>query len=159
MVNPESPGDAAELKVLPVVAERLGLQYRVFEVRTEGELSGTFAAAEREGLQALYVSWNPLFNAHRASVVAMAASIRLPAIYGFREFVQSGGLMSYGPDLPDLYRRSAIYVDKILKGEKPGELPLQLAERYELFINLKTAKSLGLTISQSLVLLANEVIE
>ena len=87
------------------------------------------------------------------------ASLRVPAIYGFRDFVQSGGLMSYGPDLPDQYRRAAGYVDRILKGEKPADLPIQLAERYELVINLKTAKALGLAISEAFLLLADEVIE
>ena len=125
----------------------------------EHELEAAFAAAARDGLHALYVSWNPVFNAHRAQVVAMVASMRLPAIYGFRDFVQSGGLMSYGPDLPDLYRRSATYVDKILKGEKVGELPLQLAERYELVINLKTAKALGIEVAPTLLARADEVIE
>jgi putative ABC transport system substrate-binding protein len=113
----------------------------------------------RDGLHALYVSWNPVFNLHRAWIVATVSNMRLPAMYGFREFVQAGGLMSYGPDLPDQYRRSAAYVDKILKGAKPGELPLQLAEKYELVINLRTAKTLGLTLSESFLLLADEVIE
>src|SRR6188474_1681155 len=97
----------------------------------------------------LYISWNPVFNVQRARVVSMVTRLRLPAMYGFRDFVQAGGLMSYGPDLPDLYRRSAVYIDKVLKGEKPGNLPLQLAERYELVINLKTAKELGLSISEA----------
>ncbi len=159
MCNPDSPGDAAELRMVPSVAGRFGLQYRLLEVRTVDKLDAAFAAATRDDLQALYVSWNPLFNVHRARVVATVASLRLPAIYGFREFVQSGGLMSYGPALPDLYRRSATYVDKILKGEKVGELPLQLAERYELVINLRTAKALGLSISEAFLLLADDVIE
>ena len=105
------------------------------------------------------ISWNPVFNVHRARIVATVAGLRPPAMYGFRDFVQSGGLMSYGPDLPDLYQRSATYVDKILKGEKVGGLPLQLAERYELVINLQTAKALGLSISEAFLLLADEVIE
>jgi putative ABC transport system substrate-binding protein len=155
----DSPSDVAELKMLPVIAGQLGLQYRVFEVRTPDQLEGVFAATARDGLHALYISWAPVLNAHRAQVTALVAKSRLPAIYGFRDFVQAGGLMSYGPDLPDLYRRSAGYIDKILKGGKPGELPLQLAERYELVINLKAAKALGLTISESFLLLADEVIE
>ena len=144
MANPDSPGDAAELRMVPSVAKRFGLQYRLLEVRTVAELEAAFATATCDDLQALYISWNPVFNVHRARVVAMVASLRLPAIYAFRDFVQSGGLMSYGPDLPDLYRRSATYVDKILKGDKVGELPLQRSQRYELVINLKTAKALGL---------------
>jgi putative ABC transport system substrate-binding protein len=159
IANPDSAGDAAELRMVPSVAERVGLRYRLFEVRTEGELDAALAAVTSDDLQALYVSWNPVLNIHRARIVALASSLRLPAIYGFREFVQSGGLMSYGPDLPDQYRRTATYVDKILKGARPGELPLQLAEKYELVINLKTAKALGLTISESFLLLADEVIE
>jgi putative tryptophan/tyrosine transport system substrate-binding protein len=159
MGNPDAPGDAAELRMVPSVAGQFGLQYRLLEVRTVDELEAAFATATRDDLQALYITWNPVFNVHRARVVAMVASLRLPAIYGFRDFVQSGGLMSYGPDLPDLYQRSATYVDKILKGEKVGELPLQLSERYELVINLKTAKALGLSISEGFLLLADEVIE
>ena len=85
--------------------------------------------------------------------------MRLPAMYPFSEYVQSGGLMSYGADLPDLYRRAAFYVDKILKGGHPGELPLQSAEKFELVVNLKTAKALGLTISEAFLLRADEVIE
>ena len=159
MGNPDSPGDAAELRIVPSVAGRFGLQYRLLEVRTVDELEAAFATATREDLQALYISWNPIFNVYRARVIAMVASLRLPAIYGFRDFVQSGGLMSYGPDLPDLYGRSAAYVDKILKGDKVGELPLQRAERYELVINLKTAKALGLEIPPTLLATADEVIE
>jgi putative ABC transport system substrate-binding protein len=159
MANPDAAGDAVELQMVPSAAARIGLRYRLFEVRTEGELDAALAAVASDDLQALYVSWNPIFNFHRARVIALASKLRLPAIYGFREFAQSGGLMSYGPDLPDQYRRVATYVDKILKGTRPGELPLQLAEKYELVINLKTAKALGLTISESFLLLADEVIE
>ena len=157
--NPDSPGDVAELKMAPSVAARFGLQHRVLEVRTIDELKAAFMAARRDGVQALHICWNPLFNVHRAQVVAMLADLRLPAIYGFRDFVQAGGLMSYGPDLPDLYRRSAAYIDKVIKGEKAGELPLQIAERYQLVINLKTAQELGLSISEAFLLLADEVIE
>jgi putative tryptophan/tyrosine transport system substrate-binding protein len=157
IVNPDSPGDAAEVRILPSVAGRIGLQYRVFEVRKEAELEPTFATIARDGLQALYLSWNPLFNVHRATVTFNASKLRLPTIYGFREFVQSGGLMSYGPDLPDQYRRAAAYVDRILKGARAAELPLQVAAKYELVINLKTANTLGLKISPTLLALADGV--
>jgi putative ABC transport system substrate-binding protein len=157
--NPDSPGDAAELRMVPSVAARFGLQYRLLEVRSVDALEAALASAPRDDLQALYVSLNPVFNVQRARVVAMMAKLRLPAIYGFRDFAQSGGLMSYGPDLPDLYRRSAAYIAKVLKGEKVGDLPMQLAERYELIINLQTAKALGLSISEAFLLLADEVIE
>ena len=145
--------------MVPSVAGRFGLQYRLLEVRTVDELEAAFATATRDDLQALCISWNPVFNVHRARVISIVASLRLPAIYGFRDFVRSGGLMSYGPDLLDLYRRSATYVDKILKGEKVGNLPLHLAERYELVINLKTATALGLPIPDQLLALADEVIQ
>ena len=156
--NPNSPGDVAELRMVPSIAGRFGLRYRLLEVRTVDELEAALVAA-RDDVQALHISWSPVFNVHRARVVAMVAGLRLPAIYGFRDFVQSGGLMSYGPDLPDLYRRAAMYVDKVLKGEKVGDLPLQLADRHELVINLKTAKALDLSISEAFLLLADEVIE
>jgi len=158
VVDPKT-SDTRELKVLPSVAGQLGLRAHVFEIGEQGEFERAFAAIERADLHALYVSWAPLFMAHRAQITAFVAKLRLPAIYGFREFAQAGGLMSYGPDLPDLYRRAASYVDKILKGGRPGELPVQLAERYALVVNLKTAKALGLTISESFLLLADEVIE
>jgi putative tryptophan/tyrosine transport system substrate-binding protein len=159
IANPDSPGDAAELTVLPSIAAQLGLHYRVFEVRTPEQLDAAFAAIVQDSFHALYVSWTPVLNTHRARVIALAGQARLPAVYGFREFVRAGGLMSYGPDLPDLYRRAASYIDKILKGEKPGDLPLQAADKYELLINLNTAKALGLAISESFLLLADEVIE
>jgi putative ABC transport system substrate-binding protein len=157
--NPDSPGDAAELRMVPSIAAQFGLQYRLLAVRTVEELEAALATAARDGIQALHISVNPVFNVHRARVVAMVGALRLPAIYGFRDFAQSGGLMSYGPDLPDLYRRSAAYVDKIFRGEKVAELPLQLAERYELVVNLQTAKALGLSIPETFLVLADEVIE
>ena len=101
----------------------------------------------------------PLLLTRRAEIAELAISVRLPAIYTFREYVQSGGLMSYGSDLPDLYRRAATYVDKILKGAKPGELPLQTAEKFELAVNLKTAKALALTIPEAFLVRADDVIE
>jgi putative tryptophan/tyrosine transport system substrate-binding protein len=137
----------------------LGLDVGVYEVRSETELDAAFATAARDGVQALYVSETPHLLTRRAEIAAKVASKRLPAMYPFREYVQSGGLMSYGSDLPDLYRRAAVYVDKILKGANPGELPLQSAEKFELVVNLKVAKALGLTIPESFLLRADEVIE
>jgi putative ABC transport system substrate-binding protein len=159
MANPDSAGDAAELRMAPSVAERIGLQSRLYEARTDAELDAALAAAAKANLEAFYVSWNPVFNFNRAKVIAAASSLHIPATYGLRDFVQSGGLMSYGPDVADLYRRTAAYIDKIIKGAQPGDLPLQLAEKYELVINLRTAKALGLTISEPFLLLADEVIE
>jgi putative tryptophan/tyrosine transport system substrate-binding protein len=147
------------MKSITPAARGLGIDVRVYEVRSEAELEAAFAAAMRDGVQALYVSEAPHLLTRRAEIAAQVASVRLPAMYSFREYVQSGGLMSYGSDLPDLYRRAAAYVDKILKGTNPGELPLQSAEKFELVVNLKTAKALGLTISEAFLLRADEVIE
>src|SRR5947209_420513 len=147
------------LKSIPPAARGLGLEVGVYEVRSETELEAVFAAAARDGMQALYVSETPHLLIRRAEIAAKVAIMRLPAIYPFKEYAQSGGLMSYGSDLPDLYRRAAVYVDKILKGNNPGELPLQSAEKFELVVNLKAAKALGLTIPESFLLRADEVIE
>src|SRR5262249_16021031 len=136
-----------------------GLEASVYEVRSGAELEARFAAAARDGMQALSVPEAPLFLTRRSEIAAAAASVRLPAIYTFREFVQAGGLMSYGADLPALYQRAAGYVDKILKGAKSAELPLQSSEKFELAVNLKTAKALNLTISEAFLLRADEVIE
>ena len=108
---------------------------------------------------ALTVIATPLFDTERRRLVELAAARRLPAVYTFRWSVEAGGLMSYGPDFADLYRRAATYVDKILKGAKPGDLPVEQPTKFELVINLKTAKALGLTIPPSLLLRADQVIE
>jgi putative ABC transport system substrate-binding protein len=102
---------------------------------------------------------DPLFVAHRTRVADLAAKTRLPAIYGFREYVESGGLMSYGVNVPDLYKRAATYVDKIFKGTKPADLPVEQPMKFDLVINLKTAKALGLTIPQSILYRADKVIK
>src|SRR6478672_7355193 len=158
VLDPEYAAADGTLKALPSVRE-LGLEARVYEVRSGAELEAAFAAAARDGMQALYVPEAPLFLTRRTEIAAAVASVRLPAIYTFREFVQAGGLMSYGADLPALYQRAAGYVDKILKGAKPGELPLRSAEKFELAFNLKTAKALNVTISEAFLLRADEVIE
>ena len=159
VLDPDYAAADGTLKVLPSVARGLGIDFRVYEVRSGPELEAAFAAAARDGVQALYVPEAPLFLTRRAEIAANVMSIQLPAMYTFREFVQSGGLMSYGSDLPDLYRRAANYVDGIVKGAKPGELPLESAEKFELAVNLKTAKTLGLTISEAFLLRADELIE
>jgi putative tryptophan/tyrosine transport system substrate-binding protein len=159
VLDPEYAAADGTLKALPSVARELGLEARIYEVRSAAELEAAFAAAAHDGMQALYVPEAPLFLTRRSEIATAAASVGLPAIYTFREFVQAGGLMSYGADLPALYQRAAGYVDKILKGAKPGELPLQSAEKFELAVNLKTAKALNLTIAEAFLLRADEVIE
>src|SRR5262245_38754520 len=159
VIDPDYAAADGTVNVVLPAARALDLDARVYEVRSGAALEAAFAAAVRYGVQALYVPEAPLLLTRRAEIAEMAMSMRLPAIYTFREYVQSGGLMSYGSDLPELYRRAATYVDKILKGTKPGELPLQTAEKFELAVNLKTAKALGLTISEAFLVRADEVIE
>jgi putative tryptophan/tyrosine transport system substrate-binding protein len=159
MVNPGDATDTPLLRLLPATAHALGLELLIIEARAASELPVAFANVARDGVQALFISSGPLFSSHRREIVAMAARVRLPAIYGWREFPEAGGLVSYGPSLPDLYRQSAIMVDKILKGASPADLPVEVPTRFELVVNLKTAKALGLKISESFLLLADEVIE
>jgi putative ABC transport system substrate-binding protein len=111
------------------------------------------------GIEGVLHADTPLFVTHRARLVDAVAASRLPAIYPARVYVEAGGLMSYGPNLPDLWRRAAAYVDKILKGAKPGDLPVEQPSKFELVVNLKTAKALGLTISQSVLLRADQVVQ
>jgi putative ABC transport system substrate-binding protein len=159
IVNPDDTTDANALKSLPAASKALGLAVRILDVRAATDLEAAIAAAVREGLQALHVSQAPLFNTYRNELAAMVLRARLPAVYGFREFAVAGGLMSYATSLPDIYRRFAALVDKILKGASLADLPIERATKFELVINLKTAKVLGLEISPTGLALADEVIE
>jgi putative tryptophan/tyrosine transport system substrate-binding protein len=143
---------------LQTAAAGRGLKFRYVEVHEVGEIDSVFAAMGKER-GGFIVPPQPFFLTHRDRIVAFAAKHRVPAIYGFRAFADAGGLMSYGLNLPDLWRRAATYVDKILKGAKPGDLPVEQPTKFELVINLKTAKVLGLTIPPSLLARADEVIE
>jgi putative ABC transport system substrate-binding protein len=133
------------------------MAFEVFEVRDVTRLDVVSAQIMRAGVQALIVGPGPTFFS--PEITAFAARLRLPAMYAFRYFVDVGGLLSYGPNLNDVYRQSARLVARILKGERPANLPIELPTRYELIVNLKTAKALGLTISDSFLLLADEVVE
>jgi putative ABC transport system substrate-binding protein len=157
-VDPTDASDVSTVKAVPAAARALGLDLRVVEVRS-ADLEAAFAAAAREGAQGLYVSQNPFFFARRAEIAAMALRARLPAVDGYREFAVAGGLISYAASLPDFYRRFGAFVDKILKGANAGDLPIERATKFELVVNLKTAKALGLTIPESFLLRADEVIE
>jgi putative ABC transport system substrate-binding protein len=132
---------------------------KAFEVREASQLDGVFAAIARARVDGLTVLTDPLTLRHRASVVSLAAKHRLPAVYGFGEFVRAGGLMVYGANIPDLFYRAAAYVDRILKGARPADLPVEEPTKFELVINLKAAKALGLTVPQSLLARADEVIQ
>ena len=128
----------------------MGVADRVIEVRGPTDFEPAFATAKRENLQGLRFGSSPLFVSYRATLSALAAKAQIPTIYGIREYAIAGGLMSYGASLPDLYRRKALLVDKILKGASPADLPIERPTKFELVINLKTAKALGLTIPNNL---------
>ncbi len=151
----EIPG----LQDLQVVARNLGLSLQVEKARGPAELEGAFAAMSKGKARALMVFESAIYTNHRKLIVDFVAKRRLPAIYGTKEYVDVGGLMAYGPSLPDLFRRAATYVDKILKGAKPGDLPVEQPTRFELVINLKTAKALPVTIPQSVLIRADQMIE
>src|SRR5215831_7504310 len=159
IINPGDQTDTIYLKHLPATAHALGIHIVIFEARTLAEIEAVLAASVRDGMQALFVSQSPLFFSHRAEVAAMATRVRLPAIYGFREFAEAGGLMSYGANLPSVYRQSARLIDKIIKGASPAELPVEVPIRFELIVNLKAAKTIGLTIPDSFLSVADEIIE
>jgi putative ABC transport system substrate-binding protein len=142
-----------------VAAQKLGVQFQPLEARNPRDIEQVFDAAPGERAAGLIVFDDPVLFSHRKQIVALAVKRRLPAMYGFREFVDEGGLMSYGPDRVDHYRRTALYVDKILKGTKPGDLPVEQPTKFELVINMKTTKALGLTIPPSLRLQANQLVE
>jgi putative ABC transport system substrate-binding protein len=146
--------EAAEL-----AAPKLGLLLHHVEVGAPNEIEKAFDTITRGGAQAVFVYGSALFGVHRSRIIAVAAKHKLPDIYVNRENVEAGGLMSYGVNISDLYRRSAAYVDKIIKGAKPADLPVEQATKFELVINMKTAKALGLTIPPSLLLRADQVIE
>jgi len=156
IVNPDDTIDTSAARSLPAAP---GLTVRVFEVRALNDLEALLTSAVRESVEGLVFSNDPLFMTHRTDVAAMTARAGLPAAYGFREFAVAGGLMSYASNLPDIYRRSATLVDKILKGASPADLPIERPTKYELVINLKAAKALGLNISRDFLLRADEVIE
>jgi len=155
MGNPAVPPEWEETKT---AARSLGLQAELLDVRSEGELRRAFDLAVRQHVDALVIGADGLTQAHQQAIVDLMARNRLPAVYPAREFVEAGGLIAYAVNYPDLYFRFARYVDKIFKGAKPGELPVEQPTKFELVINLRTAKALGITIPQSLLLRADEVI-
>jgi putative tryptophan/tyrosine transport system substrate-binding protein len=157
--NAGNPSNVLELSEVKAAAQTLGLDATIFEIRRAEDIAPTFDAF-RGRADALYVCNDPpLFIATGIRINTLAQGARLPTMYGIRQQVEAGGLMSYGPNFPDQYRRAAEYVDKILRGAKPGDLPVEQATRFDLVINLTTAKALGLTILEPFLLRADEVIE
>jgi len=157
--NPGNPGYPFILQGVQQAARSLRIELLSLQARVPNEIDGAFVTVTREHAQALAVSGDPLFLLEKSRIVELAASHKLPAIYRWREFVAIGGLMSYGADLNDLFRRAATYVDKTLKGAKPADLPVEQPTKFELVVNLKTARALGLTIPPTILAGADEIIE
>ena len=156
--NPDNRVWASAWKKLPNAAQSLRLKLQLLEVRDPGDFEQVFAAATNRRAGALLVVQERLFVSHRQRIVELAARKRLPAIYGQSDFLDAGGLMSYGASVPDMLRRSAVYVDKILKGTKAAELPVEQAMKFEMMINLKPAKQIGLAIPPNVLARADRVI-
>jgi putative ABC transport system substrate-binding protein len=159
LINMSNPAGRAAWKEVDGAARALGIQPQLFDVRKPEDFIVAFGAAVRQHADAVAVGIEAITQANRRLIADLALKHRLPTIYPAREFVDAGGLLSYGANYPDLYRRAAGFVDKILKGAKPGVLPVEQPTRFELVINLKTARALGLTIPPPLLLRADQVIE
>jgi putative ABC transport system substrate-binding protein len=159
LINPKTPGVERHLPDVQSAARTLGLQIRALNVTNESEIDAAFGALARERPDALLVNPDPFMNSRREQVVTLANHYRLPALYEWREFVEAGGLMSYGPSHTEPYRLIGTYTGRILKGAKPAELPVVQSTKFELVINLKTAKALGLTVPNTVLIAADEVIE
>jgi putative tryptophan/tyrosine transport system substrate-binding protein len=156
--NPDNPYHPKAVQELKTAASSLSMELSLVGVRTPEQFDAAFSDVGRAHVNALYVINDGAFFGHRATLLKLASKARLPVIYGQREVVHEGGLMSYGPDLVVTWRRAADYVDRILKGAKPGDLPVEQPTRFELVVNLKTAKALGITIPGSILIRADEVI-
>ena len=159
IVNPNSPEVDRQLSDLQTAARAIGRELKIFRVGTESEFDSAFATLAQDTAQALLVAGDPFFNSHRARIVALAERHKIPAIYEARSYATAGGLMSYGPNLPDMYRQVGLYTGQILKGTKPADLPVIQPTALELVINLKTAKALGLAVPPVLLARADDVIE
>jgi putative ABC transport system substrate-binding protein len=157
--NPANPIHGLRLNAAEVAGRSLRMHLQILTAQGPAEFDRAFAAMTSARVGALYVVGDPMFYQHRARLAELAVKNRLPAIYELKEFVEAGGLMAYGPYLLDLYRSAAVYADKIFNGAKPGDLPIEQPTKFELRINLKTAKALGLTIPPSVLARADEVIE
>jgi ABC-type uncharacterized transport system substrate-binding protein len=159
LINPDSPYSEPFKQIGEAAARALGLEVKELEARRPDDLGKVIQALGQQNLTALMVLTDIMFITHRRTIIELARNNHLPSIFGERESVRAGGLMFYGASLPDMYRRAAAYVDKILKGDKPADLPVEQPTKFELIINLKTAKALGITIPPILLARADELIE
>jgi putative tryptophan/tyrosine transport system substrate-binding protein len=157
--NPTNPSHQLALKAAETAGEKLGVKLVMVPARSADDFEGAFSTMSREGVTGLLVVSSPLSVSQSGRLAALALKYRLPGMFAIKIEVGAGGLMSYGADITDQFRRAALYIDKILKGVKPADLPMEQASKYQLVINLKTAKALGLTIPPTLLVRADEVIE
>ena len=158
IVNAGSPGAMAEMRAFATTARTLGFELSTFEIRRAEDIAPAFDALKGR-LDALDVVPDPLLSSNRIRLVTLALAARVPAIFGSRDYPEVGGLMSFGPNLPDLFRRAADFVDKILRGTKPADIPVEQPTKFDLIINLTTAKALGITVPPALLARADQVIE
>jgi putative ABC transport system substrate-binding protein len=159
LLNPNFPAYEEQLNDLQHAAKIINLQVEILRANTDGEIEAAFEFSSQKRLEALVLTASPFFDTRRDKLVALAAGHALPTIYHFREFAVAGGLMSYGVSIPHIYRQIGIYAGRILNGDNPANLPVQQPTSFEMVVNLKTAKALGLTIPPTLLARADEVIE
>jgi len=159
LVSANNPAITATLPDMKVAAEANGQRLVVLDARTEADIDATFASLRSKGVDALLITTNPFYEGRRDRIVALAKSHSVPVLYPWREYASVGGLISYGTSFTESYRQAGIYVGRILKGEKPADLPVVQATKFELLINVKTAKTLGLTVPTAILIAADEVIE
>ena len=159
LMSSTAPASEAESVAAERTAHTLGWQVKVLRVGKEGDFDAAFQRLVRERVDILLVATDPIFESQRHRIVALAAHHAVPTIYALREYAVAGGLMSYGASISDVYRQAGLYAGRILKGEKTADLPVMRASKFELFINLKTAKTLGIQVPPTLLAVADEVIE
>jgi putative ABC transport system substrate-binding protein len=158
-MNLSNPSRRAEWGEIEIAARQMGIAAQVLDIRALADIERAFDTASRSAADAIVVGSDTLMQTNQMLVVDLAAAHRLPAMYTFRDFVETGGLVSYGVSLPDLYRRAAGYVDRILKGGKPADLPIEQPSKFDLIINAKAAKAIGLTLPGAFLARADEIIE